>query len=52
MLLKNEKIVDEKLNERFAMMAFIAFFGGYLTRGQIFPAFLKMDFILKKQNLI
>ena len=37
---EKEKIVAEKLNDRFAMMGFIALVGAYLTTGQIIPGFV------------
>ena len=37
---EKEKIVDEKINGRFAMIGFIALTGTYLTTGQIIPCFI------------
>ena len=37
---EKEKVLDEKLNGRFAMMGFIALVGAYLTTGQIIPGFV------------
>ena len=39
-IIEKEKIVDEKLNGRFAMIGFIALVGAYLTTGQIIPGFI------------
>ena len=35
-----QKIVDEQLNGRFAMLGIIAALGAYLTTGQIIPGFV------------
>ena len=35
--LEIKKVVAEQLNERFAMIGFLAAFGAYLTTGQIIP---------------
>ncbi len=38
--IEKEKIFAENLNERFAMIGFIAAVGAYLTTGQIIPGFV------------
>ena len=38
--IEKEKLVDEKLNGRFAMIGFVAAVGAYLTTGQIIPGFV------------
>ena len=38
--IEKEKLVEEKLNGRFAMIGFVAAVGAYLTTGQIIPGFV------------
>ena len=38
--IEKEKIVDEKLNGRLAMIGIIAGIGAYLTTGQLIPGFV------------
>ena len=38
--IEKDKLVEEKINGRFAMMGLIAALGAYLTTGQIIPGFV------------
>ena len=38
--IEKEKVFEEKLNGRFAMLGIIAGLGAYLTTGQIIPGFV------------